>query len=573
MIQTQTGCGGSAVSRRVFMRDAGLWLACAGLPTIALAISDEGRRKIENALPAHAPAAPKKARRLLIFDLNVAYGGHASIPYANEAFTLMGRKTGAFETVVSRDPSVFSRESLQGFDAVFLNNTVGNLFDDPELRRSLLEFVYAGGGLMGVHGTSVAFTRWNEGGREDWPEFAVMLGMRGAHHRANTEQVFMKLEEPDHPVVAAFGGSGFPLQDEFFRPKGTYTRRRNRILLGFDLEKTDLANEPRDGCYREDKDYAMAWVRQYGRGRVFYSSFGHHPAIFQDARLLQFYLAGTQFVLGDLDAPTLPSGCLTPALRAQERLGWRLGIEAYTFHKFTFFETVDKTAELGLVFAGALSFQKVGGGIPKNFAPGLTDDELRAIRLKLDSAGVRLLTYYIQSIPGDEEGCRRVFEFGRKIGIETFMSEPAPASLPLIDRFCREYGIRVALHNHDRKASPAYCTPEAVLKLCEGLSPYIGACADVGYWMRDGIDPVQGIELLGERLITLQLHDLDKTGPGGADVPWGTGQGRTEELLRMMHRRGIRPVMFGLEYSRDFEDNLQQVRQCADFFNRLSLTL
>ncbi|NQT53014.1 hypothetical protein HQ576_13235, partial [bacterium] len=73
---------------------------------------------------------------------------------------------------------------------------------------------------------------------------------------------------------------------------------------------------------------------------------------------------------------------------------------------------------------GGLSFQKVSKGIPKNFDPQLTDDELRQIRLKLDSAGVTMLTYYIQNIPGDAAGCRKVFEFGRKIGIETFMSEP-----------------------------------------------------------------------------------------------------------------------------------------------------
>jgi len=180
----------------------------------------------------------------------------------------------------------------------------------------------------------------------------------------------------------------------------------------------------------------MAWVRQYGRGRVFYTTFGHHPAIFENPKLLAFYLAGTQFALGDLPAPTLPSGKLTPALRAQEKLGWRLGIEAYTFHKYTFFEAVDKTAELGLAYIGALSFQKVSDKIAKNFTPDLTDGELREIRLKLDAAGLRLLTYFIQTIPGDEAGCRKIFEFGRKLGIETFMTEPAPESLPLIDRFC-----------------------------------------------------------------------------------------------------------------------------------------
>ena len=566
--------GGYALSRRCFLREAAAGAVVAALPLAGRGEEGGELARIEAAVPSKAPAVPKRARRLLIFDLNVGYGnGHPSIPTANEAFALMGKKTGAFEAVVSRDPAVFGRESLKTFDAVFLNNTVGNLFEDPALRQSLLEFVYGGGGLMGVHGTSVAFTRWPEGGTEDWPEFAVLLGIRGAYHRANTEPVVMKLDEPDHPVVACFGGQGFPLQDEFFRPKGTYSRSRDRVLLSFDLAKTDLASEPHDGCYREDKDYAMAWVRQYGRGRVFYTAFGHHPAIFQNPGLLAFYLAGAQFALGDLPAPTLPSGKLTPTLRAQEKLGWRLGVEAYTFHKYTFFEAVDKTAELGLAYIGGLSFQKVSDKIPKDLTPDLTDDELREIRLKLDAAGLRLLTYYIQSIPGDEDGCRKVFEFGRKLGIETFMSEPAPEALPLIDRFCQAYDIRVALHNHDQKASPAYWNPEGVLKACEGRSAHIGACADVGYWLRGGIDPVAGIEKLGKRLVTLQLHDLNEVTPQGVDVPWGSGKGRTEELLRKIRELGNTPVMFGLEYSKNWLTSMPEVKQCAEFFDALSQKL
>jgi sugar phosphate isomerase/epimerase/type 1 glutamine amidotransferase len=555
---------GRAFSRRDFLRTAAAGAALAAWPSAG---ADGGETaEIEAALPGRAPAVPTRPRRLLIFSLNVDYGGHRSIPTAETAFTLMGKKTGAFEAVVSRDPAVFQRDSLKTFDAVFLNNTVGNLFTDPLLRQNLLEFVYGGGGLMGVHGTSVAFMRWGEGGKEDWPEFAVMLGTRGAAHRAADEKVVMKLDDPGHPLLACFGGKGFPMQDEFFRPQGTYSRMRNRVLLGIDLEKTDLSGEPRDGCYRADKDYAMAWVRQYGRGRIFYTGFGHHPAVFKQADLLAFFLAGAQFALGDLAAPTLPSAKLTPALRAQEKIGWRLGGEAYTFHKFTFFEAVDKTAALGLAFIGGLSFQKVSKDIPKNFAPGLSDDELRAIRLKLDEAGLRLLTYYIQSIPGDEAGCRAVFEFGRKIGIETFMTEPAPEALPLIDRFCQEYGIKVALHNHDRKASPAYWHPEEILKVCEGRSAYMGACADVGYWMREGIDPVKGVATLKERLITLQLHDLDVAGPQGQDVPWGTGQGQTAAVLRKLREMGVAPVMFGLEYSRDWLENEPALRQCAAFF-------
>ncbi len=433
---------------------AAAWLIPAAGPSLPAGEPSE-RERIEAALPARAPVVPQQPRKLLIFDLNVGYGGHASAQTANVAMTLMGQKTGAFQTVVSRDPAVFARDSLRRFDAVFFNNTVGNLFEDPALRQNLVEFVYGGGGLMGVHGTTVAFTRWTEGAREDWPEFGRMLGGRGASHKAADEHVFIKLDDPLHPLNQPFGGRGFEYRSEFFRVHEPYSRDRVRVLFSIDTQRTDMNQGPAYGrLVRADNDYALAWVRNYGRGRVFYCTIAHQPSIFWDPKLLEFYLGAVQFVVGDLPAPTTPSSKLSPAVQAQEKLGWRLGTEAYTFHKYTLFEAIDKTAQLGLPYMGGLSFQKVSAEIPKNFDPALDDDELKQIRLKLDAAGVRMLTYYIQQIPGDPEGCRRVFEFGRKIGIETFMSEPAPEALDTIEKFCDEYGLNVALHNHDQKASP-----------------------------------------------------------------------------------------------------------------------
>ena len=530
------------------------------------------RKRIEAAIPTQAFVPPRKQRKLLIFDLNVGYGGHGSIPTANLAFTLMGKRTGAFETVVSRNPEIFQRESLKRFDAVFLNNTVGNLFTDPKLRQSLQEFVYGGGGLLGVHGASVAFTRW-PGAHEDWPEFGIMLGARGANHRESTEHIFIKLDDPQHPVNQPFGGKGFEYRDEFFRFHGPYSRNRVRVLLSINIEKTKFEGKPRGNCFREDNDYALAWVRHYGRGRVFYCTIAHNPYVFWDPKMLQFYLAATQFALGDLEAPTIPSGKLTPAIRAQEKLGWRLGIEAYTFHKYTLFEAIDRTAQLGLSYMGGLSFQKVSKEIPKNFDIQLTDDELKQIRLKLDSAGIRLLTYYFHQIPGIEGDCRRVFEFARKIGIETFMSEPAPEALDTIEKFCDEYEINVALHNHDQKASPHYWHPEGILKICQGRSKRIGACADLGYWMRSGIDPIQAVNALQDRLLTVQMHDLHELSPKGHDVPWGTGVGKTRRFLEEIHRLGIRPTMFGLEYSYNWFESMPEIARCIEFFNQVGVKL
>jgi type 1 glutamine amidotransferase/sugar phosphate isomerase/epimerase len=543
-----------------------------GNNTAEAQVSGEQRQRIEAAIPNKAFAAPRKKRKLLIFDLNVGYGGHSSIPTANLAFTLMGQKTGAFETVISKDPAVFEPDNLKQFDAVFLNNTVGNLFEDAGLRQSLLEFVYGGGGLMGVHGTTVAFTQW-PGAIEDWPEFGIMLGARGANHYDSDEHVFIKLDDPNHPINKPFGGRDFEYRDEFFRVHGPYSRDRVRVLFSIDTVKTKFEGQPRGDCYREDNDYALAWVRRYGRGRVFYCTIAHNPYVFWDPKMLQFYLAATQFALGDLQAPTIPSAKLTPAIRAQEQLGWRLGIEAYTFNKYTLFEAIEKTASLGLPYMGGLSFQKVSKEIDKNFDYNLTDDDLKQIRLKLDSAGVCLLTYYIQQIPGDETGCRKVFEFGRKIGIETFMSEPLPEAFDTIEKFCDDYDINVAIHNHDQKASPVYWNPEGILKVCRGRSKRIGACGDMGYWMRSGIDPIKALNILKERLITVQMHDLNEISPEGHDVPWGTGAGRTKEFIEEIHRLGIRPTMFGLEYSYNWFESMPEIAQCIDFFNKMSMEL
>ncbi len=538
-----------------------------------IVIPPQELRKIEEAIPPKAFVAPRKPRKLLIFELNVGYGGHGSIPYASRAFTLMGKKTGAFETVVSRDPAVFKRENLRQFDAVFFNNTVGNLFEDPQLRQNLVEFVYGGGGLLGVHGTSVAFTRW-PGAHEDWPEFGIMLGARGASHRDNDEHVVVKLDDAGHRLNRAFGGRSFDYRDEFFRVHGPYSRDRVRVLLSIDTQRTDMNQGiARGNCVREDDDYALAWVRSYGRGRVFYCTIAHNPYVFWDSKMLRFYLGAVQFALGDLAAGTIPSSKLTPATRAREKLGWRLGVTAYSFQKYTLFEAIDKTAELGLSYIGGLSFQKVSKEIPKNFEPGLSDEELKQIRLKLDAAGVRLMTYYIHSIPGAEAGCREVFEFGRKMGIETFISEPLPEALDTIEKFCDEYEINVAIHNHGKDVSPRYWRPEGILEVCRGRSKRIGACGDLGYWIRSGIDPIEAAGKLGKKLITLQVHDLDELGSQGHDVPWGTGAGKTQQFVSAIHRLGIKPTMFGLEYSFDWLDSMPEMAQCVDFFDDLSVKL
>ena len=531
-------------------------------------------KKLAGKLPGKAPATPLKPRRLLIFDVNVGYGGHPSRFAANDAFTLMGTATGAYETVLSRDPQVFQRQSLKQFDAVLLNNTVGLPFEDPALQQSLVEFVYGGGGLLGIHGSIFTFIDWGGKRGDTWPEFGTMLGARGGTHASQREHVFVKLDDPTNPVNAVFGRRDFEYRDEFFRVIKPYSRDRVRVLLSIDGQKTDLASHKLpEALKKKNGDYPLAWVRHYGRGRVFYSTIGHNSFVFEEKNMLEFYLAAIQFALGDLPVPTIPSSRLNPATQAREKLGWRLGMTTYSLHKHTFFEAMEKTQKLGLPYINGLCFQKVSKEIPRNFGPDLTDPEIKQIRLKLDATHARLLTHYIGDIPGDEAGCRRAFEFARKLGIETLIAEPKLEALDIIEKFCDEYDIKVGLHNHGEKQSPNYWHPKRIMEVCKGRSKRIGACADIGYWMRSGIDPIEGIKTLGDRLITIQMHDLNELTPEGHDVPWGTGAGKTREVLQTIRELGLKPTMFGLEYSLDFLDNMPQMGQCAAFFNTVAIEL
>lgn len=183
------------------------------------------------------------------------------------------------------------------------------------------------------------------------------------------------------------------------------------------------------------------------------------------------------------------------------------------------------------------------------------------------------MSYYIHDIPDDEETCREIFEFGRKMGIKTFISEPKPEALDLIEKYCEKYQIKLAIHNHGKDISPLYWNPENLLDLCRGRSPLIGACGDPGYWSRSGIKPLDAVKILGDKLITIQLHDLDKLGPEGQDVAWGKGILELDELIGYLDQNGIKPALFGLEFSRDWHRERPEIMESIAYFNDICLKM
>jgi type 1 glutamine amidotransferase len=480
--------------------------------------------------------------------------GHGSIKYANYAINLIGEKTGAFQVYFSKDTLVFQSDILNQFDAICFNNTGGVLFQDIQLRRNLLEYVFSGKGFIGIHAAGATFVQYPV--YDQFPEFGIMMGgyENGGHPWMDHEWINIKVEEPGHPINKVIPVENFDISDEVFQFSEPYTRDNLRILLKIDTSRTDTGPNRRILPERRaDMDLAMSWVRRYGRGRVYYSSFGDNPHIFWDTRILSHNMAGIQYALGDLSA--------------------KFGISAYTFKDNTLYETIDQTNSLGMLYMGGFSDQKVSDKINKNFDHNLTDKEIFSIQQKFINSGVTMINYYIHDIPADEGECEKIFSFASRMGVETIVSEPKPEALDIIEKYCIKYDIQLAIHNHTKDISPIYWDPRNVAEACNGRSPLIGACGDLGYWVRAGIDIPDALDILKDRLITFHVHDLDKLNKKGHDVPWGTGTCDLKEFFNIVKKDLERPLFIGLEYAYNWGKSLPEVKQSREFFDELSIKL
>lgn len=307
-------------------RALGVVLGLAGaLRAAALepAVSPEGiprhrERQILEAAPAEPAVRAAKERRVLVWSTPDHLAGkdpHKGycVPYGACAFRLLGEKTGAYRPVVTNDLAFFRPEVLRTFDAIVMNNSCGpwitpdaaamaRLKDlgatpgeaESALRKALVDFVERGGGIAACHYAIAA--------NKHWPGFAEMMGATFTGHPWN-EEVAVRVEEPGHPLVAAFGGRDFKLADEIYQFGPPYDRANLRVLLALDAGKINLAAQ---GVRRTDRDFAQAWVKPCGKGRIFYTGFGHRTEIWWNPAILRFLLDGVQFAVGDLPAPADP---------------------------------------------------------------------------------------------------------------------------------------------------------------------------------------------------------------------------------------------------------------------------
>jgi len=251
---------------------------------------------------------------------------------------------------------------------------------------------------------------------------------------------------------------------------------------------------------------------------------------------------------------------------AAEKLGWKLGTQAWTFRDRTTFEAIEMAQKLGLkyieLYPGQALSKETGEA---KVGPELTAEQRAALKKKLSECGVKLMNFGVVTPGRDPAQMKALFEFAKDMGIQTITCEPQDEIVwDMVEKACKEYGIKAACHNHPKPSK--YWNPDTVLAAIKGKDKLLGACADTGHWSRSGLVPVECLKMCEGRIICLHFKDIKD----GEDKPWGTGGGDARGMLRELRRQGFTGVI-SLEYESGKGTELEEnAARCVAFFDSVA---
>lgn len=257
-------------------------------------------------------------------------------------------------------------------------------------------------------------------------------------------------------------------------------------------------------------------------------------------------------------ASPIPESCQTG--------GFAIGCQAWTFSHFTVFEAIDKTAEAGAKVIEFYPGQKLSPDQDVKFDHNSSDDVIAQVKARLAARGLKAVSYGVVSIPNDEAGARKVFEFAKKLDLYAVTTE-STESLDVIEKLVKEYDIRVGIHNHPRRPNdPNYKVwdPNYVLSMVKNRDSRIGSTADIGHWVRSGLEPLDCLKILEGRIVSMHLKDLNEKSPSAHDVPYGLGVSNIPGILKELRRQNYSGNI-SVEYEYNWDNNVYDAAQCIGF--------
>ena len=262
--------------RRLSLVVAGIIVGISLAQTASVATIPTDKNSVE-------ATANKSAKRRVLYLTHSAGFKHDVLPLSEQILKEIGERSGAFEVTATKDCSLLTRDNLKQYDAVVFYTT-GELPISEEQKAAFIEFIKSGKGFVGIHSATDTFYKW--------PEYGELIGGYFDQHPWHQE-VAVKVEDQRHAATRHLGKS-FKMADEIYQFKN-YSRSRVHVLLSLDVNSVDLT---KPNVHRTDKDFALAWWRNYGKGRVFYTALGHRPEVWQDERFQQHLLGGLRWAMG-----------------------------------------------------------------------------------------------------------------------------------------------------------------------------------------------------------------------------------------------------------------------------------
>ena len=229
----------------------------------------------------------------------------------------------------------------------------------------------------------------------------------------------------------------------------------------------------------------------------------------------------------------------------------KLGVASYSLRNFPRAKAIEMVQALGTPFINLKSVH-----LPYELPPG----ELAAGRREIEAAGLQIVGGGTITFGKDtDEDVRRYFDYAKAAGMPVMVATADPAILPRVERFAKQYDIKVAIHNHGPE-DKHFPSPYDVLKEVRNMDPRMGLCIDIGHTVRTGTDVVRAVADAGPRLLDMHAKDLRELSAKGSQCIVGEGAipiGAIFEQLQAMRYAGY----VNLEYEIDPDDPLPGMKQ------------
>ena len=249
----------------------------------------------------------------------------------------------------------------------------------------------------------------------------------------------------------------------------------------------------------------------------------------------------------------LAGACLPRPVLAAKESGFKLGIQLYSLRGFDVDQALKHASELG--------FEQVefySGMLATDASP----EQIAATRKKVADLGMSISAHGVNRLTKDADANRKLFEFAKALGIPTITADPDPDSFDNLDGLVKEFDIRVAIHNHG--PGHRYNKAVDVLTAIERHDERIGACADLGHYIRSGQGATEVIRLLQGRLYGIHLKDFAEMKDKTQGVILGKGHLDVEGVFRALSAVGFpQDGAVSLEYEENPQDPIDEIRQCV----------